>query len=46
MTPDQPEKDSVKIEDDIAEALRGRKEMENEPSKIITWEQVREAVGR
>lgn len=30
----------------IAEALRRRDEMEKDPSSIISWEQLREAVGR
>ncbi len=33
-------------EEGIAEALRRREEMENDPDSIISWEQLREAVGR
>ena len=33
-------------EDGIAEALRRREEMENDPDSIISWEQLQKAVGR
>ena len=33
-------------EEGIAEALRRREEMENDPDSIISWEQLRKAVGR
>jgi hypothetical protein len=30
----------------IAEAMRRREEMENDPESIISWQQLRNAVGR
>lgn len=30
----------------LAEALRRQDEMENDPTSIISWEQLRESVGR
>ena len=33
-------------EEGIAEALRRREEMENDPNCIISWEQLQKAVGR
>jgi putative addiction module component (TIGR02574 family) len=33
-------------EEGIAEALRRREEMEHDPETIISWDQLRKAVGR
>ena len=33
-------------DDEMAEALRRRQEMENDPDSIISWEQLQKTVGR